>query len=161
MNRQISDIELARPEDLDEVLDFINETNKEWFIKIIPQEHWYEPFLTEDQFSKMCTFMDFFIRRYEENIIAVGSFATKNEDIAWIPIMYVRTDFHRKGIGSGLMTFLEDMARRRKHSWMQIETDGDAYWALDFYRKHGYSIFEKKKNPWGYQVWLEKRLTNE
>jgi len=146
--------------DLDEILVFVNEINREWYSKIIPPEHWYEPFLTKKQIQEMSEFMEFFVYRQEDSIIAVGSFSTRatDEGTAWIPLMYVRSDSQRKGIGSSLMYYLEDIARRGDFRRIQLETDSKAEWALNFYRKHGYSIFKKDKNPWGYHVWLEKQL---
>ncbi len=146
---------------MDEILSLINKTNHEWYIRIIPEEHWTEPFLTRTQIDKMATFMDFYVLRQEEEIIAVGSFGTRDESTAWIPLMYVRTDFQRKGIGSFLMVYLEKMAKERNFEKVHLETDSEAEWALKFYRKHGYSIFKKDKNPWGYHVWLEKHLIKE
>ncbi|TFG06427.1 GNAT family N-acetyltransferase, partial [Candidatus Thorarchaeota archaeon] len=64
----------------------------------------------------------------------------------------------RMGIGSSIMRFLEKKAKSLNFESIQLETDSDAKWAINFYRKHGYSIFQKDKNPWGYHVWLEKSL---
>ena len=153
-------LELVKAEDadLDEILVFVNEINNEWYSKIIPAEHWYEPFLTKKQFQEMSTFMEFFVYRREGHIIAVGSFGTRDKKTAWIPLMYVRSDSQRKGIGSSLMYYLEEIAKQRDFGKIQLETDSEAEWALNFYRKHGYSIFKKDKNPWGFHVWLEKKL---
>ena len=41
---------------------------------------------------------------------------------------------------------------------IHLETDSEAEWAINFYKKHGYSLFKKNKNPWGHHVWLEKNL---
>ncbi|MHA1479947.1 MAG: GNAT family N-acetyltransferase [Candidatus Thorarchaeota archaeon] len=153
-------MELVKAEDtdLDEILSFVNEINREWYSKIIPAEHWREPFLTKEQLQKMSTIMEFFVHRKEGSIIAVGSFGTTDEETAWIPLMYVRSDSQRKGIGSSLMYYLEEIAQQKKFRRIQLETDSKAEWALNFCRKHGYSIFKKYKNPLGYHVWLEKLL---
>ena len=148
---------------MDEILFFVNEINRELYSKIIPPEHWYEPFLTKKQFQEMSTFMDFFVHRQENSIIAVGSFSTRTTDegTAWIPLIYVRSDSQRKGIGSSLMKFLEKKAKDLNFTKVHLETDSEAEWAVNFYKKHGYSIFKKDKNPWGYHIWLEKALTDE
>ncbi len=148
----------ANDADLDEILAFVNEINREWYSKIIPSEHWSEPFLTMQQIQEMSEFMDFFVHRRDDSIIAVGSFSTTDEETAWIPLMYVRSDSQRIGIGSSLMYYLEEIAKQRNFRRIHLETDSEAEWALNFYRKHGYAIFKKDKNPWGFHVWLEKLL---
>jgi putative acetyltransferase len=150
--------EPAVESDLDEILSLINTINREWFSKIIPEEHYQEPFLTRKQLDDMATIMEFFVLRKEGQIIAVGSFGSRNEETAWIPLMHVYSKHQRKGIGSSLISFLEEKAKKLNFSKIHLETDSAAQWAINFYKKHGYSIVKKNKNPWGYHVWLEKPL---
>jgi len=158
VKESIIKIEKAEETDLDEILVVVNKVNQEWYSKIIPAEHWYEPFLTKQQIQKMSEIMDFFIHRQGDSIVAVGSFGTIDDESAWIPMMYVRSNSQRKGIGSSLLHHLEEIAQQRDFRRVQLETDSKAEWALNFYRKHGYSLFKKEKNPWGYHIWLEKHL---
>jgi len=158
VKESIIKIEKAEETDLDEILVVVNKVNQEWYSTIIPAEHWYEPFLTKQQIQKMSEIMDFFIHRQGDSIVAVGSFGTIDDESAWIPMMYVRSNSQRKGIGSSLLHHLEEIAQQRDFRRVKLETDSKAEWALNFYRKHGYSIFKKDKNPWGYHIWLEKHL---
>ncbi|KXH75699.1 MAG: hypothetical protein AM326_08730 [Candidatus Thorarchaeota archaeon SMTZ-45] len=150
--------ESAEDSDLEEILKLINTINREWFSKIIPKEYYREPFLTRKQLDEMATIMEFFIHRRKDKIIAVGSLGTRDEDTAWIPLMHVHSKHQRKGIGSSLMSFLEMKAKNLHFTKIHLETDSEAEWAVNFYKKHGYSIFKKKKNPWGYNIWFEKTL---
>ena len=150
--------ETAEESDLDEILSLINTINREWFSKIIPKEYYNEPFLTRKQMDEMATIMEFYIHKREGKLIAVGSFGTINNETAWIPLMYVHSKYQRKGIGSSLMRFLEKTAKSLNFKKIHLETDSKAEWAMNFYKKHGYSIFKKDKNPWGYNIWLEKAL---
>ena len=152
------EVEPAAESDLDEILSLINTLNREWFSKIIPKEYYREPFLTREQLDKMATYMEFFVHREDGQIIAVGSFSTRDDETAWIPLMHVHSKYQRKGIGSTLMRFLEDMAKSRNFVKIHLETDGEAFWAVNFYKKHGFSIFKRDKIPWGYHIWLEKIL---
>ena len=158
MSEGISEIVPATLGDLDEILSLVNMTNTEWYKSIIPPEHWYEPFLSKEQFEDMATVMDFFIQRYEDEIVSVGSFGIRKDGVAWIPLMTVRTDFQRKGLGSDLLQYLEGLAIEKKHSRVILETDNDALWAVNFYKKNGYTIFKREENPWGYHIWMEKTL---
>jgi len=152
------EIEPAVNSDLDEILSLINRVIADWFIKIIPKKYYQEPFLSQKQFEQMATFMEFFIIRRDGQIIAVGSFGSRDEKTAWIPLMHVHSKYQRMGIGSSLMEFLESKAKFLNYKSIQLETDSEAEWAIKFYEKHGYSVFQKDKNPWGYHVWLEKSL---
>jgi GNAT superfamily N-acetyltransferase len=150
--------ETAIDSDLDEILSLINTLNREWFSTIIPEEHYREPFLTRKQLDEMATVMEFFVLRKEGQIIAVGSFGSSDKKTAWIPLMYVHSKYQRIGIGSSLMSYLEKKAKSLDFTKIHLETDSKAKWAINFYKKHGFSIFKKDKNPWGYHVWLEKIL---
>ena len=57
------EIEPAVDSDLDEILSLVNSVVAEWFIKIIPEEYYKEPFLSKKQFGQMATFMEFFVVR--------------------------------------------------------------------------------------------------
>ena len=63
------------------------------------------------------------------------------EDATLIRHAYVRSTDQGKGIGSSLLQFVE---RQVETEWLLIGTWKAATWAIDFYRKHGYSIMENK-----------------
>jgi GNAT superfamily N-acetyltransferase len=153
-------IKFETPEvsDLNEILYLINKINREWYSTIIPEEHYQDPFLTRKQLDHMATIMDFYILRKDDQIIAVGSFGSIDKKTAWIPLMHVHTNYQRIGIGSSLLRYLEKRAVALNYTKIHLETDIAAKWAVNFYTKHGYAIFKKNKNPWGYHVWLEKLL---
>ncbi len=114
--------------------------------------------MTENQLDEMATIMEFFALRKDDQIIAVGSFGSRDEETAWISLMYVNSKNQRMGIGSSLMRFLEKRAEPLGFSKINLETDSKATWAINFYRKFGLFIFKKEKSPWGYHVWFEKNL---
>ena len=77
-NLMVVEIESAVDSDLEEILSLVNKVVADWFIKIIPKEHYKEPFLSLKQFKQMATFMEFFVIRKEDRIIAVGSFSSSS-----------------------------------------------------------------------------------
>ncbi|MFW9793359.1 MAG: hypothetical protein ACFFEE_03575 [Candidatus Thorarchaeota archaeon] len=79
--------------DFNEILYLINKINREWYCTIIPEEHYQDPFLTRKQLDHMATIMDFFVLREEGKIIAVGSLGSRDENIAWIPLMHVHSEW--------------------------------------------------------------------
>lgn len=153
-----TNFETAENSDFNEILYLINKINREWYSTIIPEEHFQDPFLSRKQLDHMTTFMDFFVLRESGKIIAVGSLGSRDANTAWIPLMNVHSKYQRMGIGSSLMEFLEKLAKSRKFTKIHLETDSKAEWAINFYKKHEFSIFKRDKNPWGYHVWLEKSL---
>lgn len=148
----------SKMEDMDEILLLINDTGREWYRKIIPVDYYIDPFLTMKQLQEMSESMEFFICRHKDAIIAVGSLSKRNKTDAWIPLMYVQTDFQKIGIGSALIKHLEQLAVERGYAKCILETDSKAEWALNFYKKHGYSVFKKDRTPWGFHVWMKKPL---
>ena len=145
--------------DLDDILSLVNTLNQEGYKSIIPEEYYKEPFLTKDQIEQMSEIMEFYVYRQENELIAVGSFGKRDTTTAWIPLMHVHSNYQRRGIGSSLLEFLERKANTLSFTKIHLETDSAAEWAINFYTKHGYSVFQKDKNPWGYHVWLEKSLS--
>ncbi len=151
-------VDKASPAEFQEILDVINRLNKESMSQIIPPEHFLDPFLTMEQLVKMSTVMDFYVHWREEVIIGVSSFGKRNDTTAWIPLLYVLSEYQRQGIASAMASHLETMAKELGYNTIQLETDDQAEWALSFYRNRGYVIVEKEPNPWGFHVWLEKKL---
>ena len=76
----------------------------------------------------------------QEKIVAFASYRFKNEQTMWISMLYVDPDEQRKGYGAMLLKHLEDIAKNKGILASVLETDEKAYWAVDFYKKHGYRI---------------------
>ena len=106
----------------------------------------------------MSAFMDFYVHKKEEVIIGVSSFGKRNDSTAWIPLLYVLSAHQRQGIATSMVSYIENIAKELGFNKIQLETDDQAEWALSFYRNRGYVIVEKEPNPWGFHVWLEKKL---
>ncbi len=62
------------------------------------------------------------------------------EKEARILMLAVDTPFRNNGIGTGLMTIFEQEAIKVKVSKVRLEVRTDNQGAIDFYKKHGYSI---------------------
>ena len=63
------------------------------------------------------------------------------KDVTLIRHAYVLTASQNRGIGSKLLRFIEQQVDTR---WLLIGTWRAATWAIEFYKKHGYSIMDNK-----------------
>lgn len=50
--------------------------------------------------------------------------------------LYVRREYQKKQVGSRLLAYFEEQVT--ESAWMIVKALNHAYWALDFYQKHGY-----------------------
>jgi GNAT superfamily N-acetyltransferase len=63
------------------------------------------------------------------------------KDVTLIRHAYVLREFQNKGIGSKLLTFIEQGIDTE---WFLIGTWKAATWAIEFYKKHGYELMPDK-----------------
>lgn len=151
-------IEEARPEDAQEILYVVNEANQQAFRQIIPKEHFREPILTPGELDDALKKMTFYVYRLKEKIAAVAALSVENDVSGRIRWVYVLTEYQKQGVGSALVLYLEEVARQRGLKKLKIMTDNGAEWALRFYRKLGFTFAYRVPNPWGFDVWMEKKL---
>jgi N-acetylglutamate synthase-like GNAT family acetyltransferase len=74
--------------------------------------------------------------KYVENNEILGVMGIQDKsDVTLIRHAYVRTRARQQGIGGKLLKHLLSMAKTP----ILIGTWADAFWAIDFYKKHGFS----------------------
>ena len=87
--------------------------------------------------------------------------------IVWIG---VKKEYHRKGVGTKLLNWLEKEAKKLKVEAIEVETltDRENYEPYEatrnFYYKHGFKkLYELKprKKDWDVQILLEKKIEDE
>lgn len=151
-------VEEATFDDAQEILDVINSSNREAFGQIIPKEYFREPIITREGFDECLNKMTFYVHRQEDVVVAVAALSIEDEDIGRIRWVYVLPKFQKQGIGTALILHLERVARERGLRKTRLVTDNNAEWAITFYKKLGYTLTSKVPNPWGFDVWMDKRL---
>ncbi|MHA2603066.1 MAG: GNAT family N-acetyltransferase, partial [Candidatus Thorarchaeota archaeon SMTZ1-83] len=107
MNEPSICIEKARPEDSQEILRVINETNREAFGRIIPKEHFKEPILTREELCECLEKMTFYLLRHEEQTVAVAALSVEDEDSGRIRWVHVLPAYQNRGFGTALVRHLE------------------------------------------------------
>ena len=94
------------------------------------------------------------------NALAVGRLQFNSEDEAQIRYMAVADEFQGKGLGSQIISSLEDVARGKGSKQIILSARENA---LQFYKNNGYKIVKKTHLLFGeIQHWLmEKELTTD
>jgi len=151
-------IEKAHPNNVEEILSVINTSNREAYKNVIPEEHFREPILSLEKLLEDLERMAFYVYRGQGRVVGVAALQTESEGIGRIHWVYVLPAYQRRGIGTALVTHLEQEAREIGIGRLRLRTVEKAIWAVSFYEKLGYSLAERIEMPWGFDVFMEKQL---
>jgi GNAT superfamily N-acetyltransferase len=81
---------------------------------------------------------------WEENAELVGVMGLEPvKNVSLIRHAYVLPQWQKRGIGSRLLEYVEG---RFTGTRMLVGTWADAYWAIEFYKKHGFKLLPDKDN---------------
>jgi N-acetylglutamate synthase-like GNAT family acetyltransferase len=153
-------IHKAEIKDASEVLSVINKSNAESYRKIIPPEYFKEPVFTFNDILRKFEQMSFYIYELKGKAVGVAALQTESNHLGSIRFVYILPEHQRKGVGSSLVTYIEREATKLGFRKLRVPyVNVDAYWAVKFYKKLGYKIADKLKNPWGYDLFFEKVLS--
>ena len=87
--------------------------------------------------------------------LAVGRIQFNSIDEAQIRYMAVSDDLQGRGLGSKIISALEDVARENGNKWMILSARENA---LEFYKNNGYKIVKKTHLLFGkIQHWLMRK----
>ena len=135
-------IRAACSDDLPAILDVINATNKAFYRAIVPSDRYREPYLDLRDVRAESWRMTFYV--YEENgrIVAAIALEGRTEAIGVVSRLYVLPSLQRRGIGTALLSHVENSAKRDGLHEMVVWTDPKAIWAVSFYKRQGYREIE-------------------
>lgn len=151
-------IERASSNDLNKILDVINISNREAFSKIIPKEYFKSPILTIEELKHDFEVMEFYVYRLNSEIVGVAALHVESEDSGRIRWVYVLPEYQRRGIGTALIKFIQDRAKRIGLKRLWLVTPEGAYWAINFYKKLGFEMKDRIERPWGFDAVMYKEL---
>jgi len=154
-------IEKACLNDAEEILSVINTSNREAYKNIIPKEHFREPVLSLEDLLENLERMTFYIYKSEGRIVGVAALQIESEETGRIHWVYILPEHQRRGIGTALVTHLERKGREMGLRRLRLLTIGKAHWAVNFYKKLGYNLADKIERPWGFDVFMKKRLDRD
>lgn len=151
-------IERAWSVDAEEILSVINTTNREAYKNIIPKEQFKEPILTLEELLKILDKMAFYTYKSYGKIVSVAALDGIDDKVGKLRWVYVLPEHQRKGIGTALITRLEQKAVEKGLRKMKLRTIGKSHQAVNFYKKLGYTLTGKIEEIWGYDFLMEKDL---
>lgn len=80
---------------------------------------------------------------------------TNAKRAAYVSQFAVRPDRKRQGLGSRLMDFVEDLAKREKFQCLQLDTAKPATHLVSFYERRGYRIISQTRYEGKtYESWI-------
>lgn len=128
-------IVLSKKTDKEEILAIINDAALA-YKGIIPADRWHEPYMSEQELQhQIDDGVQFWCYREHDRIIGVMGIQDK-ADVTLIRHAYVRTVARNKGIGGKLLNHLSELTTKP----ILIGTWADATWAINFYKKNGYTL---------------------
>ena len=151
-------IEKADSGNAEEILAVINISNREAYKSIIPKDHFKEPVLSLEELLEDFERMTFFAYRSGGRIVGVAALRVESEGTGRIRYVYILPEYQNRGIGTNLLTHLEQRAKEAGLRRLRSLTVGKANWAIHFYKKLGFGLAEKIERPWDFDVFLEKEL---
>lgn len=125
--------------DLEAMLTVINDAAQA-YRGVIPDDCWHEPYMPQRQLeSEIANGVVFWVAEEKDGLLGVMGIQDKGE-VALVRHAYVRTDLQRKGVGTKLLRHVESLTSKP----VLIGTWADASWAIDFYRRNGFSLVTGK-----------------
>ena len=134
-------LRICREKDSERMYQIINEAARA-YEDVIPADCYHQPYMSEAELGREMKRMTFF--GWEENAELVGVMGLEPvKDVCLIRHAYVLPQWQKRGIGSRLLEYIKGQFTG-KH--LLIGTWADAYWAVEFYRKHGFRLLPDKDN---------------
>jgi GNAT superfamily N-acetyltransferase len=126
--------------DLPVIASIINEA-AQVYRGAIPDDCWHEPYMSAAALAaEMSAGVSF--HGFEASGVLVGVMGLQDvRDATLIRHAYVRPLHQGLGVGSALMTFLRDHARRP----LLVGTWAAAEWAIRFYQRHGFRLVDHEE----------------
>ena len=109
----------------------------------IPADRWHEPYMPREEFeAEIARGVEFWVVEESGKVHGVMGIQDKGE-VVLIRHAYVDPGAQRKGVGTHLLRHFQGLAKKP----VLIGTWAAATWAIDFYRRNGFTVTtEKQKN---------------
>lgn len=133
-------IRKCRLDDSGRIYFIINETAKA-YEGVIPDDCYRQPYMPMDELNQEMKQMTFFGEEVNGELVGAMGLQTV-KDITLIRHAYVLPQWQRQGISSKILNYLKGMVNTSK---LLVGTWADAYWAIAFYKKHGFGLLPDKE----------------
>ncbi|MFC1941387.1 GNAT family N-acetyltransferase [Chloroflexota bacterium] len=129
----------CQPGDNERIYLIINEAAKA-YEGVIPADRYHQPYMSRDELEQERKRMTFFGWEVNGELVGVMGFEPI-KDVTLIRHAYVLPRLQRQGIGSKLLNHLKTLVTTSR---LLVGTWADAYWAIRFYQKHGFTLLPNK-----------------
>jgi GNAT superfamily N-acetyltransferase len=136
---QYKDEGIFEVKDPDEIFGVVYDGSRR-YKGVIPDDCYHEPYMPMDELLEEMKRMRFYGFRKDLKLLGVMA-KEPIKDVTLIRHAYVSVGHQGKGIGSKLLAFIE---KQVDTEWLLIGTWKAATWAIDFYKKHGYTLMDNK-----------------
>jgi N-acetylglutamate synthase-like GNAT family acetyltransferase len=128
-------IRQSRQADFSAILTIINDAAQA-YRGVIPADRWHEPYMpAEELASEMADGVAFWLAEQDAHPSGVMGLQDKGE-VALVRHAYVAPSMQRKGVGTKLLRHVAGLTPKP----ILIGTWAAASWAIDFYRRHGFTV---------------------
>lgn len=149
-------IRIAFVNDIPRIVEVAAVTWRQTYAAIISQEQidfMYDRMYTPEAIlQQMQNGHTFLIGTNEEQTLGFISYYIREDNILYIPKLYVRPETHGKGIGRLLLEEVEKIARKNKIDFLELNVNRKNT-AMYFYKKQGFELHEKADIAYG-KFWL-------
>lgn len=107
---------------------------------VIPADCYHQPYMTMAELEQEMKRMTFLGWEVEGELVGVMGFEPVR-DVTLVRHAYILSRWQQQGIGNRLLNHLKGLVTTSR---LLVGTWADAWWAIDFYRKHGFSLLSDK-----------------
>jgi GNAT superfamily N-acetyltransferase len=127
------------PEDFQAILGIVNDAAQA-YREVIPEDRWHDPYMPADELAKeIADGVVFWVAEDEGHLLGVMGIQDRGE-VALVRHAYVATTLQRKGVGTRLLEHVVSLTDKP----ILIGTWADASWAIDFYRRNGFTVLSNE-----------------
>ncbi|MFC1950585.1 GNAT family N-acetyltransferase [Chloroflexota bacterium] len=122
-------------DDMDRIFFVTNEAARV-YEGIIPADCYHQPYMSMDELEREMRRMAFFGWEVNEELVGIMGFEPI-KDVTLIRHAYVLPRWQKQGIGTTLLNHLKGLVTTPR---LLVGTWADAHWAIDFYKKHNFTL---------------------
>ena len=132
-------IRAIQEKDVGEALAIVNEAARA-YRGVIPADRWHEPYMSGAELeTEIAGGVVFWVAEEDGRLVGVMGMQDKGE-VVLVRHAYIVPTTQRKGLGTRLLRHMTELADKP----VLIGTWADASWAIDFYRRNGFTVVSNR-----------------